>query len=228
MRYRPPASLASLALLFAAALLPAAVKGETFRCGNADAVVVSSGSAEAETACGAAAAAAGFLEANGLWMKGPIEIHIVAKFPAGKDYTGFGNYDRAARKAHVLSFPASREAPVFGLLMDRDLHRSLVVHEVAHAFAADNFTVKNPPWAASEYIAYVTQIATMPPALRQRALAVYQGTGFESPLQINPIFLMMAPDIFAAKAYRHFERPESGAVFFRRLLTEDFLSDRMF
>ena len=106
--------------------------------------------------------------------------------------------------------------------MDPDLHRSIVAHEVAHAIASQNLPEKQA-FVTQEYIAYVTQLATMPPDVREKVLANFPNNSFDTDEQINMTIFMMAPEVFAVKAYRHFLKPENGAAFFQRLLLENFL-----
>jgi hypothetical protein len=188
-------------------------------------VVALSQSEDCETACTGAIDAISFLEANGFRLAGPINIHPMGRITEGILADAFGYFDGRTERIHVQNFSASQGVVqgmgIFGLPMDRRLYRSIVTHEVAHLIASHNFTMESPPSAAQEYIAYVTQLATMPPGLRDRILANFPGEGFRTSMQINSVIHMVSPEIFAVRAYRHFVRTENGAAFFRRLLTEE-------
>ena len=60
---------------------------------------------------------------------------------------------------------------------------------------------------------------------RDRVLVDFPGTGFSDHKSINSVTLMMSPDKFAIGAYRHYLRPENGAVFIDALLTEQIRVD---
>lgn len=188
--------------------------------------------ADAEVACLGAADARAFLKANGLNTEESIEIHIVKRLPNRRTVHAFGCFSRELGQVHILSYSVCRDAAnsraIFGLPWDQRLYRSLVAHEIAHAVASRNFAMKQPLWVAQEYIAYVTQLATMPRDLRERIMMRFSQKGFETPAEINPYILMLSPEVFAVKAYRHFVRKENGAAFFRALLDGESLVDQEF
>jgi hypothetical protein len=105
------------------------------------------------------------------------------------------------------------------LPIDRALHRSLVVHEVAHHIAAANFKVAKPTVVAHEYIASITMFATMAPEQRTRILEHVPGYGFDAEQKINLMIRMLDPLYFGAEAYRHFMKPGNGQSFLERVLS---------
>lgn len=206
--------------------LGGAAGAERIRCADRNVAVITSPSGEAGAACHAAAEALRFLGANGLGTDGEVEIHLVSRLPKEELGDAMGCYDHRDRQIHVLDLAICRgKARVFDLPVDEELHRSLIAHEVAHAAAARNFTAAKPALAAQEYIAYVTQLAILSPDTRERILARYPGTGFETTAQINSTVFLMEPNFFAVQAYRHFLKPENGAAFIRRLLAGELSPD---
>lgn len=195
-------------------------RAERVRCAGTGVAVVADSRDEIELACQGSADAVGFLRARGMRMDRPFEIHLVKALPVpAARYSAAGCYVRAERRAYVLQFAVcARESRPFDLPLDRVMYRSVVAHEVAHAVAGHNFTAAEPGLLAQEYVAYVTQLAVMPAALRTRILAQFPGTGFESEAQIELAVLLMDPNRFAAEAYRHFGKPENGTAFLRKLL----------
>ena len=218
-----------VALLLTGSLNGGTANADHRPCDNSKAVVDLSQPEDWETACAGAIDAISFLEANGFRLGGPINIHMMGRIAEKKLAHAFGYFDSQDERVHVLNFSASHGAVqgggIFGLPMDRDLYRSIVTHEVAHLIASHNFTMESPPRAAQEYIAYVTQLATMPPRLRGRILANFPGEGFRTSMEINSINYMLSPEEFAVGVYRHFVRTENGAAFFRRLLTGEIRLD---
>jgi hypothetical protein len=95
---------------------------------------------------------------------------------------------------------------------------------VAHRVAETNFSVPEPTLVAQEYIAYVTLFATLPPIERERLLAAFPGSGFESASEMSAIYYSLSPNGFGAQAYRHFLKPGNGALFVRQILSGQVLT----
>ncbi|WP_372624544.1 DUF6639 family protein [Falsiroseomonas sp.] len=121
-----------------------------------------------------------------------------------------GFNDRAARTIRVTSMTAAwlrdPERLMFRQPVDEELHISLIVHELAHALLKDNYRIPVPSLVCDEYVAYVTQFATMAPATRARVLAGYPAQDFDSLDEITEVCLMMTPHEFGVRAWRHYER----------------------
>lgn len=182
--------------------------------------------AAARDACEAATAATRFLATMGLDVSGAIDLRIVAALPAGAGAGAIGCFLRERRTAWVLIQSECRNPEaVFGLSMSKALHRSVIAHEIGHAIAGENFRISRPEPVAQEYIAYVTQLATMPPALRDRVLGRYPRGSSEGPGHLSGPVYMMDPSLFAAIAWRHHVGPEGGAAFIRRVLDGRALAD---
>lgn len=209
-----------VALLATAALYNDASRAEPVRCRHGAVRVHAAAPAEAAAACDAASQAQAFFDANGLGRAGPIEIHLVSRLPIDAAEAALGCYDRRDQQIYVLDLATCRgRGRLFDLPVDGELHRSIIVHEVAHATAAHNFAAARPSLAAQEYIAAVTQLASLSPDARARILARYPGSGFQTHAQITSTMFMLDPTHFAVQAYRHYLQPENGAAFLRRLLT---------
>jgi hypothetical protein len=58
--------------------------------------------------------------------------------------------------------------------------------------------------------------------MRRRILGRIDNEGFGADAEIGELFLALAPEVFAVKAYRHFLRPGHGTAFYRRVLSGDF------
>lgn len=186
-------------------------------CDNPNVTVHFSNKDDGETGCRGAAAAIAFLDAQGFRTDMAIAVHFVASIEEIQNGTLYGCFNRDTKKVVILEFAACREMTQaregFDLALSRQFHLGIVVHEVAHAIADGNFNVAQPPWIASEYIAYVTQFATMTERLRQRILAAHPVTAFDSVYQINDMMLTFNPERFGVKSYLHFRLPENGRRF---------------
>lgn len=200
--------------------------GAETACPDTTVTAVTDADADKVAACNGALDARIFLHALGLKTDFPLTVNMVGTLPEAVAEHAFGCFDAEKNRISVLNFSACRVAyeqePAFAALpFDAAVHRSIVAHEVAHAIASRNFTIDAPSRAAHEYIAYVTQLGTLPPAHRKALLGRYPHTHFETPMQIHIIILMMNPEAFAIGSYRHFLRPENGRAFLHQILSGD-------
>ncbi len=194
-------------------------------CPQAAAVVVALRAAERRDACQAIAQAAAFLARQGVAMRAPIELHLVdALPPAVASSTRTGVYLHEERRAYVLRrarWPA--DAAPLGLPMTRALYRSAIVHEAVHAIAAEHFPDEGADVVAHEYLAYVGQLESLAPALRERALRAGPASAGDEVRRLNLYVLGMRPDSFAALAWRHWSAPGHGATVVHAVLEDGVL-----
>lgn len=198
------ALLARLLLAFAAVPALGAIAG----CEGIPVLVICRDEADARAACQGAAEAIAFLRGQGLNTAVPLEVDVVDDCVERHGWPVMGQTDTRTMRIEILSYAAcqraARERPTLGTAMSPDLHRSFVAHEVAHAIAQFNFAVPRPPVAAHEYVAYVTQFATMAPELRRTILARHDNAAWERLDDISEMVYFLAPEVFAVKSYRHF------------------------
>ena len=222
MRPRRAAVLGVLAALLCLSGGPALA--ETHKCPGINAVVTHDTPEELELVCGAVSDSAEFMRDNGFAVTVPISVSVVDQVSGSFPHRAVGAYNRAIMHIEVLSYAECLKAPErksgFRVPMTRDLHRSFVVHEVAHAILESNLGPRPPP-LAQEYVAYVAQFATMAPGLRSQILAQYDVTPFERDSQINAGVYMMDPSAFGVMAYLHYQLPGKGADFMGRILRRE-------
>ena len=153
-------------------------------------------------------------EEHGLRLKSPVALVFAERVELDlgpEKFRVLGLNDAATRTIHITSMTAAwlREPDrlMFRQQMDEELHVSLIVHELAHAILRDSYRPGGPPdLVCAEYVAYVTQFATMEPAARERVLAGYPPGDFASPDEITQVCLMMTPHEFGVRAWRHYVR----------------------
>lgn len=221
-----------LGLVFLAAAFAYPAAAAERRCVGTNTTVTADSAYDAKLACAGAADAVAFLSQQGFTVDTVMRIDILdSVFLHSEEKPSFrilGQFDAKQNRIMVTSINGQRdmakEKPIFGVPYDVALFRSVVAHEVAHAIAEDNFHVEEPTRMAHEYIAYIVQLATMPPQLSQRVFASIPSQGFESELEINPMVYGLNPDVFAVKAYLHYLRPEVGMAFLQTLLSRDMMS----
>lgn len=196
-------------------------------CSPLAATVVATVRSEARAACEAIARAADFLAGQGAPLRSPIELHLVDALPeAEASATRGGVYLHEERRAYVLRRGAWKpQTAPFGLPMTAALHDSVVVHEAAHAIAAQHFRLDAPDVVAHEYLAYVAQLASLAPALRERILEAFAPRPPIAHTRFNVFVLGMNPDRFAALAWLHWSQKGNGAAFVDSVLAGEVLHD---
>jgi hypothetical protein len=222
--------LLCLVVLVAAFAQPAAAAER--RCAGTNTTVYAESAYDAYLACAGAADAVAFLSQQGFTVDTVMHLDVLdSVYLHTVDRPSFrilGQFDAERKRILVTSIDGQREMakekPIFGVAYDVALFRSVVAHEVAHAIADDNFRVEKPTRLAHEYIAYIVQLATMPPRLRQLVFDKHPARAFDSELEINPMIYGLNPDVFAIKSYGHFRRPEVGVAFLQTLLDRDLMS----
>ena len=204
--------------------LPASPGAEPFHCPDSPVVVLAE--TEQERVCASVASSQLVLEALALKPIGDaaITIELMQVLPEGAGSHAIGQFNYRSKRIEILAYDAAVAASMaypaaFGVPMSKALWDSYVVHEFAHATAQAHFAAGVPMSTASEYIAAVAQMISLPPALREQILANYgTTTGFERDSEITELFYYMDPAKFAVMAYRHYLKPENGARFVGRLL----------
>jgi len=219
----PLVTVASLVLFPIAALAAA----EPTRCPGTG-ILVPGWSTEARASvCSASAAAVAFLQAAGLAAR--TDDLTIAPLKPGTDedeqhVIGCCNVRR--KEILVLTYEASvaasqRFPPAFGMPMTATLWQSFIGHETAHYVAEQNFAAGVERRAASEYIAGVVQLATLPPDERTAILERYHDKAFGDASEISMVLYEFDPPGFAVMAYRHYAAlGDQGPAFIARLLRE--------
>jgi len=181
---------------------------------------------DAQSACEGTRAALDFLGTAGLDVSGAIRIEIVSTLAGHASHSAAGCFLTSSQKAMVLSYAEFLKFEEWcGIPIDRALYRGLIAHETAHVIAACNFKAPKPTIQAQEYIAYVTMLATMEAAQRDRVLTQFPGDGYETEQQMNTTIYLCDPMRFGAQAYRHFLKEGNGTDFIQAILAGEVLAE---
>lgn len=177
-------------------------------------------SKDVRAACTGARRAIEFLEHHGLEAPDAVVMRIVDKVKTISGIPIAAWFDPKTRVAYVSSRETLASGQLrdelFGLSIGYDLHASLFAHETAHAVIDHITKGDNPSVAAHEYIAFVVQIATLPQAFREQVLQNSPSEPYHDLAEVSDIYLAMAPNDFATKAYLHFRTTENkNALLFR-------------
>lgn len=200
--------LAASALFWVAAL--AAVASVTpGRCAGSGIDVAGWGTTDQARVCAASAAAVAFLEAAGIAYSNGLTIAPLPTAGEMGDERHIGSYETVHNEIRVLTYAAAlaasrRHPPAFDTPMSLALWESFISHETAHAVIEQRFAAGVQRWAASEYIAAVVQLGTMPLDLRRTILTRYDNEAFGDRSEISILIYLFDPAVFAVKSYRHY------------------------
>ncbi len=196
------------------------------RCAETRVVVRAADRRDADDACQGARRPIDFFNRLELRADEPIIVEIVSELPDIVSPTAAGAFLKSEGRVLLQTYEKFRtNGTWFEVPVDRRLYQSAATHEIAHALALDNFRTPAPTIEAMEYIAYVTQFATMEESQRRQVLAAIPGDGFTDEVEMSTVIYMLAPMRFAAEAYRHYLKPGNGAVFLRAVLSGVALGD---
>lgn len=205
---------------------PFSVYSVQINCKGKDIIVIAEGEADCEAVCDAVEIGGPFLESLDLPIPGGITIKLFKALPENAQHNSIGCYDRRSKEISVLNYEAalnaSRQLPsAFRVLMNRAIWQSFVIHELAHASSQNKFAQGLSICTATEYIACVVQLATLPNKDRENILSNYiYLSGFDYPAQITITFYALDPGAFSVNAYLHYSKPENGPRFIKKLLRE--------
>lgn len=142
-------------------------------------------------------------------------------------YHVLGVNDRKARQIRMTSFSSAwlhdGERLIYYMPISKEMHISLLVHELAHSILEDNYQTNSRGFASEEYLAYSVQFATMNPTLRDEILSLNPIEPFATTDDITDLYLMFNPHEFALRAYLHFAR-EGATRMLSQVLSGEFVT----
>lgn len=218
-----------LFVLFAATALPylpaAGADLQSVHCSD-ERIKVSADDAETQKyVCQLAATMLDRLATCNVVTQRPITIELKPAFEMGC----LGLYHCGEDRIELLNpepFESAREAEsAFAMLNTRDYYASVIAHELAHA-AYDNVPCPfGDCRATDEYVAYTMQVYTLESVARASFEAAIPYKRRVVRDEINPMIVLMAPDIFARKAWMHFSQQDDGCAFIQQIMNGDVLLD---
>lgn len=199
-RSRPDFWMVRWLLLTVALLLVQQAIAHEMICAGRQISIKAASHMDRKEVCRAVADAQTFLASAGLGLPGKVMIHVVDRLE-GQHGEGqeIALYDGRDCSIHILSYAAARSVTrqdsMGGLgIMDLDLWRSYVVHELTHAAIHATCEGVCPDRAAHEYIAAVAQMSAMPVSLREAIMRRYgQLAGFAGRDEISEIYYALSP-----------------------------------
>lgn len=200
-------------------------------CLDSKVIVFAETKTACESVCGAVQLGGTFLKSIGLKIPDGLTITLFNELPKNGQHHSMGFYDAHSNDIRLLKYESAltasqKASPSFGLMMSPEIWRSYIIHELAHAAAQKQFAHSVSHCTASEYIAAVVQIATLPSSAQK---TIFQNnpevTGFDKPEEITMSFYMIDPSKFILDSYLHYSKPENGLKFINRLLSEGLSDD---
>ncbi len=108
----------------------------------------------------------------------------------------------------VLSLDACKKAfteeGILGQPIDKELHRSIIIHELAHALFWKNIGNNDIAREIHEYFAYTIQLALLDKFHRDQVILSGNVPAFSTMSEISQEYYLLNPTRFAVKSYLHF------------------------
>ncbi|MBJ3763032.1 hypothetical protein ILP92_09780 [Maribius pontilimi] len=187
-------------------------------CPEIDVTAVADDPAVRRMICAAASEKAKALAACNIRVPTPLRITATTDLPV--DCAGL--YDCQTKEILVatpdhLASIARPDRPLRFLSPDLEF-ASVIAHEMTHA-AYDRVPCPfENCLATTEYLAYAMQIQTLPPAARAAVTSNFTYDRDISRDEINPVFLLMAPDKFSQKAWLHLSQRDAPCEFVDQIM----------
>lgn len=165
------------------------------------------------------------LGACSLPIGGTVQIDLVDALPqgcVGQYHCGEGRIELLERD--TLQRSLDPNGP-FSAIDPEEYFYSILVHELAHAALETMDCPFESCLATQEYVAFAMQMQSYSPQARATVLT---RPDFDRPIttdEINPFILLMAPDVFIQKVWRHFSQQEDPCDFIGEIMSGDFLFD---
>jgi hypothetical protein len=181
----------------------------------------------AEIICTYAARATEQLQSFGLAVPAPVTIAVIPELVdhcLGIYHCGTGRIEILAPEAYVTLREAG-EASAFATVSNDAFFESIIRHELAHAALETMPCPFEACPVGQEYIAYTMQVWFLPENDR---LAFEEAKSHDGPISrdmLSGIMLMMAPELFAHRAWLHLQAREDPYAFIGQITRGEVLLD---
>lgn len=178
--------------------------------------------ADQNRVCSAAEKAIAFFHAHDIKIQRPIRIRL-HQDELRNDANHIGLYNISNGSIDIVTLDHAMnhcaEKPPFGVQMNATLYTSFIIHEVAHAIADQNINRMTATRIVQEYLAYVTQFATMDANARSNILQQYRVAPFERVEDMSLTYYQLNPNAFGVKAFLHYQTLDDSSGFIEDLLS---------
>lgn len=153
-----------------------------------------------------------------------INISLVDRLINNNTGKALAIFNPNTMEIQVLSIKACEKtlgnAVILGQKIDKELHRSLLVHELAHALFWKNKGNKFINREIHEYFAYIIQLALLDEPHRSQIISSSNIPPFASMSEITEDYYLLNPTRFAVKSYLHFENINNDWTILQRIFKE--------
>ncbi|MEN8249138.1 MAG: DUF6639 family protein, partial [Bacteroidota bacterium] len=104
--------------------------------------------------------------------------------------------------------------------IDKDLHKSIIIHELAHALFWNNKGNHIIAREFHEYFAYTIQLALLEKSHREQIILSSDVPAFSNRSEISEEYYLLNPTRFAVKSYLHFISVKEGWPYLLNLFKE--------
>lgn len=137
-----------------------------------------------------------------------ISISLVEQLKINNTNKFLAFFNPNTMEIQVLSMKACKQTfgnkVVFDLEIDKELYRSIIIHELAHALfwtnKGNNFIARE----IHEYFAYTIQLALLDESYREKIISSSNVPAFSNRSEISEEYYLLNPTRFAVKSYLHF------------------------
>jgi len=191
-------------------------------CESANVTVTAPRLSLAHSVCDNVEETLSLLEQCDLALPDPVKITVLDDLP-NVSHACFGFYECDGNRISIRSpdsiAEVSGQSALYMGLDPNTVFDSIVTHEVSHAAFAQSSRGDAECLANHEYVAYVMQMWSLPPAVRGRIVERFGQDELVDSLRLNELVAVMAPAKFAALAWQHFNEDGNGCDFVKDLTT---------
>jgi hypothetical protein len=181
----------------------------------------------ADLICRLAARATEQLATCNLTVPAPVTIVVAPELDdqcVGLYHCGQGRVEILAPGAYA-ALRAEGKASAFAPVSDEAFFESVIRHELVHAALDDMPCPFDSCPTGQEYVAYTMQIRFLPEADRTAFEDATEHEGRVSRDMLSRIMLMMAPDLFAQRAWLHLKQRDDPCGFIGQIARGEVLLD---
>lgn len=201
-------------------VLTSPLQAETLACPAGEVTVAAPDHASAAQVCDLVEDVRPILAECGLEQEAPLTIHLVAEAthaaaPMVGSYTAGSNEIKLTHPDHLTDvIPADHP---FARLEPELTLRSLLAHELSHAFLDQTECTRKRCVAEHEYVAYAMQLSVLPPEAREMLIGGYATDKTFGVEILNDFIAEADPLFFASRVWEHFSQPGNGCDFIRKI-----------
>lgn len=217
-----------IAIRYQFVVLPALLAGAAIAhganqpCPGTTVIVQSGEPRNVADVCRAATMATDLLSRCGIVRNTTLRISLIDKVrhPCGAAVLGqyLSKEDRIELTTYKGCLATLQPDNVYRKLPQREVWRSLAVHEIAHGIVSSVVRGKNLASVAHEYVAYVIQISSLSAGSRRKLLEAMPGAVPPNTTSFTELYHAIYPLRFGVNAYRHYSAMRDGCVFLNQVL----------